>query len=258
VFGARGQALPRKGPSMPTHDTTRMPALFLAHGNPMNALADNDFTRALTRLADDLPSRGNPRRVCTLADSRYARTVGPPRRARSTTSAASRVSSTRSNTCAGRTRACAPRKRAAGRRAPLSRCARRLVGPRPRLLGGAPSYVARGRRARLRALARHDRTAPEALAPRRALAPLRDEGVLVVGSGNIVHSFAGVDWREDARPHAWAEEFDAWIADALLRGDEGALVGYESAGTMAHLSVRPPTTTCPCSTPPRCATTAMR
>ena len=74
----------------------------------------------------------------------------------------------------------------------------------------------------------------------RALAPLRDEGVLVVGSGNIVHSFAGVDWREDARPHAWAEEFDAWIADALLRGDESALVGYESAGTIAHLSV--PTT----------------
>ena len=34
---------------------TRMPALFLAHGNPMNAIADTEFTRALGRLAADLP-----------------------------------------------------------------------------------------------------------------------------------------------------------------------------------------------------------
>ena len=33
----------------------RMPALFLAHGNPMNALADNEFTRSLSSLATTLP-----------------------------------------------------------------------------------------------------------------------------------------------------------------------------------------------------------
>jgi 4,5-DOPA dioxygenase extradiol len=33
----------------------RLPALFLGHGSPMNALADNDFTRALSRLAAELP-----------------------------------------------------------------------------------------------------------------------------------------------------------------------------------------------------------
>jgi 4,5-DOPA dioxygenase extradiol len=71
----------------------------------------------------------------------------------------------------------------------------------------------------------------------RRLAPLRDAGVLVAGSGNIVHSFAGVSWEPDAPARAWAEEFDAWIAEALLRRDSDALVDYESAGTMARLSL---------------------
>jgi 4,5-DOPA dioxygenase extradiol len=71
----------------------------------------------------------------------------------------------------------------------------------------------------------------------RQLAPLRDAGVLVVGSGNIVHSFAGVSWEPDAAPRPWAEEFDAWIADAIMRRDQDSLVGYESAGAIARLSV---------------------
>jgi 4,5-DOPA dioxygenase extradiol len=61
--------------------------------------------------------------------------------------------------------------------------------------------------------------------------------VLVVGSGNIVHSFAGVSWEPDAPPRPWAEEFDAWIADAIDRRDNRALVDYQSAGAMAQLSV---------------------
>jgi len=69
------------------------------------------------------------------------------------------------------------------------------------------------------------------------LAPLRDAGVLVVGSGNIVHSFAGIDWRPGAPPHPWAEEFDAWVADALVRRDRDALVGFHAAGPVAELAV---------------------
>ncbi len=71
----------------------------------------------------------------------------------------------------------------------------------------------------------------------RRLAPLRESGVLVVGSGNIVHSFAGVSWEPGAKPHPWAEEFDAWVAAALMRGDGDALVHYEAAGRAARLSV---------------------
>jgi 4,5-DOPA dioxygenase extradiol len=71
----------------------------------------------------------------------------------------------------------------------------------------------------------------------RRLASLRDNGVLVVGSGNIVHSFAGISWEPDAPARPWAEEFDAWIADAILRRDQNALVDYESAGAIARLSM---------------------
>jgi 4,5-DOPA dioxygenase extradiol len=69
------------------------------------------------------------------------------------------------------------------------------------------------------------------------LATLRDRGVLVIGSGNIVHSFAGIDWRDGALAHPWAEEFDAWVADACVQDDRHALCDYESAGTIARLSV---------------------
>jgi 4,5-DOPA dioxygenase extradiol len=58
----------------------------------------------------------------------------------------------------------------------------------------------------------------------RALAPLRDEGVLVFGSGFLTHNMAYA-----FRPGipSWAREFDAWAADALSRFDLEALVDFE-------------------------------
>jgi 4,5-DOPA dioxygenase extradiol len=60
----------------------------------------------------------------------------------------------------------------------------------------------------------------------RTLAPLRDEGVLIVGSGNIVHNLGTVDWDDDAPAAAWAEEFDAWAADCAAARRHADLVGY--------------------------------
>ncbi|MCM2316888.1 MAG: dioxygenase, partial [Thermoanaerobaculia bacterium] len=62
----------------------------------------------------------------------------------------------------------------------------------------------------------------------RALAPLRDEGVLIVGSGFITHNLRTIDWQGTAPPPAWATEFDAWTAEALERGDVDALLDYET------------------------------
>jgi len=62
----------------------------------------------------------------------------------------------------------------------------------------------------------------------RRLAPLRDEGVLVVGSGFLTHGlpFIGEYW--DGRPGApaWSMEFDRWAAEALDRGDLDTLFAF--------------------------------
>ena len=60
----------------------------------------------------------------------------------------------------------------------------------------------------------------------RSLAPLRDEGVLIVGSGNIVHNLRTVDWDDDAPVAAWAAEFDAWVASCVAERRHDDLVGY--------------------------------
>lgn len=59
----------------------------------------------------------------------------------------------------------------------------------------------------------------------RALAPLRTEGVLVIGSGFITHNLRALGMR--TLP-AWAQEFDAWTADVVGRGDVDALLQYRT------------------------------
>jgi len=63
----------------------------------------------------------------------------------------------------------------------------------------------------------------ELFAMGRALAPLRAEGVLVIGSGFLTHNLRALSLRSTP---AWASEFDAWSADALARHDVDALLDY--------------------------------
>ncbi|MCK7579415.1 MAG: dioxygenase [Chromatiales bacterium] len=51
------------------------------------------------------------------------------------------------------------------------------------------------------------------------LAPLRDEGVLIVGSGNVVHNLGMMQWREDTPPYNWAVRFDTAVRGAVRAGD---------------------------------------
>jgi 4,5-DOPA dioxygenase extradiol len=218
---------------IPDAPSPRMPALFLAHGNPMNAIADNSFTRALGHLAAELP-----RPDAILVVSAHWLTRG------------THVLTAR-----------APRTIHDFSGFPEELYAVEYSAP------GAPDHAALLRELLPEAVPddtwgldhaswtvlRHMWPAADVptfelsldltMPPQahwnvgRHLEPLRDQGVLVVGSGNIVHSFAGAVWTPGAAPHSWAEEFDAWIADALRRGDERALVHYETAGTPAGLSV---------------------
>jgi 4,5-DOPA dioxygenase extradiol len=60
----------------------------------------------------------------------------------------------------------------------------------------------------------------------RALAPLRREGVLIIGSGFLTHNLRSMDFRPEAPVPGWASEFDAWTADVLMRRDVDALLDY--------------------------------
>ncbi|TXD39526.1 dioxygenase [Lujinxingia vulgaris] len=73
------------------------------------------------------------------------------------------------------------------------------------------------------------REGPEALFELgRKLAPLRDEGVFILGSGNVVHNLRRLSWDDPqgVSPPAWAAEFDQWVQEVIDRGAYDALVDY--------------------------------
>jgi 4,5-DOPA dioxygenase extradiol len=85
------------------------------------------------------------------------------------------------------------------------------------------------------------RTPASVLAVGRALAPLRDEGILLLGSGGLVHNLRLLEWEErGAPPPAWAAEFETWVRGRLLVRDEEALLRYRE--TAPHALRAHPTT----------------
>src|SRR6185503_1696590 len=71
--------------------------------------------------------------------------------------------------------------------------------------------------------------------------PLREEGVLLLGSGNVVHNLHAYAWgRHPAAPHDWALRFEDEVRRALAESRPEPLVAYESLGRDALLSVPTP------------------
>jgi 4,5-DOPA dioxygenase extradiol len=74
----------------------------------------------------------------------------------------------------------------------------------------------------------------------RRLAPLRDEGVLVIGSGNVVHNLRLMQRSADAPPFDWAVRFSDRVRALLVARDHAPLVDYASLGEDARLSIPTP------------------
>ncbi len=72
------------------------------------------------------------------------------------------------------------------------------------------------------------------------LAPLRGEGVLIVGSGNVVHNLMLMQRREGAPAYAWARRFNEQVRAALSSRNHQALIEFERLGEDARLSVPTP------------------
>jgi 4,5-DOPA dioxygenase extradiol len=71
----------------------------------------------------------------------------------------------------------------------------------------------------------------------RALAPLRREGVLIVGSGALTHNLGAIDSTPTPRTPSWASEFDAWTSEVLGRRDVDALVRYRERAPGIELAL---------------------
>lgn len=67
----------------------------------------------------------------------------------------------------------------------------------------------------------------------RRLAPLCDDGVLIVGSGNMVHNLSLIDWNRDEGGFGWADDFDQWTRE-ILESDPASLVHATSKDSYAR------------------------
>jgi 4,5-DOPA dioxygenase extradiol len=75
----------------------------------------------------------------------------------------------------------------------------------------------------------------------RQLAPLRDEGILIIGSGNLVHNLHTYAWgQRRAEPFDWAVRFEKQVRELLLAGEDGPLLECEKLGRDAALSAPTP------------------
>jgi 4,5-DOPA dioxygenase extradiol len=72
----------------------------------------------------------------------------------------------------------------------------------------------------------------------KRLAPLRDEGILIVGSGNLVHNLHTYAWgKHMPEPYDWAVRFETAAKELMTKGDFDPLVNYETLGRDALLAI---------------------
>ena len=64
---------------------------------------------------------------------------------------------------------------------------------------------------------------------------LREQGVLIFGSGNVVHNLSRINWNMSGG-YSWAEEFDAYIKENVTRRNDDNVIDYQNAGTSSSFS----------------------
>ncbi len=228
--------LQKRAPPMNTK-RQRMPVLFVGHGNPMNAIEQNDFHRTWQELGRTLP-----RPEAVLCISAHWETQGV---AVTVTSHPETI-----HDFYGFPRALFEvRYPAPGAPDLARRVAGLLAGddvrldPDRGLDHGAWSVLAPmypGADVPIVQLSLDSRRPGEFhYRLGKALAPLREEGVLILASGNIVHNLRLLDYR-DPRPPAWAVEADASLRSLIEAGDHGALIEYGSLGEAVRRGIPTP------------------
>lgn len=217
-------------------NTDKMPLYFIGHGNPMHALYDNPFTQSLQKLAASLPTK--PQAILVVSAhwltrgtrvlvSEKPKTIhdfggfpdelfalqypapGAPQLAKEVQEMIHSVSVTADNQWG----------LDHGAWTVLKHIFPKADIPVFELsidYYQAPSF--------------HYRLAKE-------LQALRHKGVLIIGSGNIVHNLSLVDFDERAKPFDWAIEFDELVKKNLNDRNFENLIAYDKLGTAARYSI---------------------
>jgi 4,5-DOPA dioxygenase extradiol len=212
----------------------KMPALFVGHGSPMNAIEDNEFSRAWIEAGEALPqptailcisahweTRGTfvtaMERPKTIHDfGGFPRALyeyqypapGSPALARLTQETAPKVKIGLDHTWG------------------LDHGAWSVLC---RMFPNADIPV-------VQLSLDHFQSPGFHYALGKELRALRNKGVLIVGSGNIVHNL-GMAIFDDPQAYDWAIEFDETIKRLILSGDHNPIVHYENLGQAARLSI---------------------
>ena len=216
-----------------------MPVVFVGHGNPMNALERNEYTRSWERLAADLP---RPRAILSVSAHWYAPGGRVTAQERPRTI----------HDFGGFPRKLYEVEYPAPGSPELARRVRDLLAPADVELdadwgldhGTWSVLVHMYPRADVPVvqLGIDETLTPEehwALAVR--LRTLRDEGVLILGSGDVVHNLHTYAWgRHPVEPYDWALRFEGLIRTAVEQGDHETVVGYERLGRDAALAAPTP------------------
>jgi 4,5-DOPA dioxygenase extradiol len=217
-----------------------LPSIFFGHGNPLNALLDNEFTRAWSAMGMALRER--PKAILAISAHWYVPGTGV------TISTAPRTI----HDFGGFPRELYQVKYPAPGDPELAQRVQQLLNPVPVVLDNAWGldhgtwsvlcHVFPNADVPIVQLSIDETKPPEwHYEVARRLAPLRDEGVLIVGSGNLVHNLHAYGWgRKVIDPYDWAVRFEEQARQMMLTGEHTPLVEYERLGRDAHLSVPTP------------------
>jgi 4,5-DOPA dioxygenase extradiol len=216
-----------------------MPAIFFGHGNPMNALASNAYTDAWRSIGEQTP---RPKAILSISAHWYVPETG-----------VTAMTAPRTIHDFGgfpqqlyRVRYAAPGDPA------LARRVQQLLAPLD-----VRSDDSWGLDHGTWSVLRHvypaadipviqlsiDETKPALFHFEigKKLAPLRAEGVLIVGSGNLVHNLHSYAWGGHPRdPYDWAVRFETAARDSMIAGEYARLIAYEKLGKDAALCAPTP------------------
>ncbi|SFA88017.1 Aromatic ring-opening dioxygenase, catalytic subunit, LigB family [Collimonas sp. OK607] len=221
-------------------NATRMPAIFFGHGSPMNALEDNRYTDAWAQLGASV-ARLQPKAILSVSAHWYTRGTGVTAMTQPKTI----------HDFGGFPQALFDVRYPAPGDPQLAAQVRDLLAPVAVAMDQSWGLDHGTWSVLVKAFPKADvpviQLSIDATQPAqfhfdlgRKLAVLREQGVLIIGSGDVVHNLRLMSRGQDVPVPGWAQRFNDHIRESLVSGDIQSVIDYADQGQDAQLSVPTP------------------